>query len=97
MAKGGWTRFPHPDKAYAYGGPALKKAWDRLHRGDCEPFPKSEALQDAWRHYHAGEFEQAVAGGLEAGVEGYGVANKAAAIYATHLEKSGPKKVKLHE
>jgi tetratricopeptide (TPR) repeat protein len=97
MAKGGWTKFPHPEKAYAYDGPALKKAWDRLHRGDCEPFPKGEALQEAWRHYHAGEFEQAVAGGLEAGVEGYGVANKAAAIYATHLEKSGPKKVKLLE
>ena len=97
MAKGGWTKFPHSDKAYAYDGPALKKHWDRLHRGDCEPFPRSEALQGAWRHYHAGEFEQAVATGLDAGVEGYGVATKAAAIYATHLEKSAPRKVKLLE
>jgi tetratricopeptide (TPR) repeat protein len=97
MAKGGWTKFPHADKAYVYEGAALKKHWDRLHRGDCEPFPKSEALQAAWRHYHAGEFEQAVAAGLEGGVEGYNVANKAAAIYATHLEKSGAKKVKLLE
>jgi tetratricopeptide (TPR) repeat protein len=97
MVKGGWTKFPHSDKAYAYDGPALKKHWDRLHRGDCEPFPKGEALQAAWRHYHAGAFEQAVAAGLEAGVEGYSVANKAAAIYATYLEKSAPKKVKLLE
>src|SRR5262245_36537134 len=97
MAKGGWTKFPHPDKGYVYDGAALKKHWDRLHRGDCEPFPKAEGLQAAWRHYHAGEFEQAVAGGLEAGVEGYSVANKATAIYATYLEKSAPKKVKLLE
>jgi tetratricopeptide (TPR) repeat protein len=97
MAKGGWAKFPHADKAYVYDGAALKKHWDRLHRGDCEPFPKSEALQEAWRHYHAGEFEQAVAAGLGAGVEGYNVANKAAAIYATYLEKSGSKKVKLLE
>ena len=97
MAKGGWTKFPHADKAYAYDGPALKKHWDRLHRGDGEPFPKDEAVQEAWRHYHAGEFEQAVATGLEAGVEGYSVANKAAAIYATYLEKSAPKKVKILE
>ena len=67
MAKSSWTKFPHSDKAYAYDGPALKKHWDRLHRGDCEPYPKSEALQEAWRHYHAGEFEQAVATGLDAG------------------------------
>jgi tetratricopeptide (TPR) repeat protein len=97
MAKGGWAKFPHADKAYVYDGAALKKHWDRLHRGDCEPFPKSEALQEAWRHYHAGEFEQAVAAGLGAGVEGYNVANKAAAIYATYLEKSGSKKVQLLE
>jgi len=97
MAKGGWVKFPHADKAYAYDGATLKKHWDRLHRGDCEPFPKREAVQQAWRHYHAGEFEQAVAAGLDAGVEGYSAANKAAVIYATHLEKSGPKKVKVLE
>ena len=97
MAKGGWTKFPHADKGYVYEGPALKKQWDRLHRGDCEPFPKGEGLQEAWRHYHAGEFEPAVAAGLDAGVEGYSVANKAAAVYATYLEKSAAKKVKLLE
>jgi tetratricopeptide (TPR) repeat protein len=97
MAKSGWTKFPHPDKAYAYDGAGLKKQWERLHRGDCEPWPKSDALQAAWRHYHAGEFERAVEAGLAEGVDGYGVANKAAAIYATHLEKSGARKTKLLE
>ena len=27
MAKGGWNKFPHADKAYAYAGAALKKNW----------------------------------------------------------------------
>jgi hypothetical protein len=31
MAKGGWNKFPHTDKAYAYAGAALKKNWERLH------------------------------------------------------------------
>ena len=34
-----WTKFPHPDKAYEYTAATLKKHWDRLHRGDREPFP----------------------------------------------------------
>ena len=42
-----WTKFPHADAAYAYAGPALKKAWGRLHQGDREPFPKDAAVADA--------------------------------------------------
>ena len=95
MAKTSWAKFPHPDKAYAYEGAALKKGWDRLHRGDCEPFPKDEALQDAWRLYHQGEFGKAIEAGLAAGVEGYNVANKAQAIYANYLEKSEKNKLAL--
>jgi tetratricopeptide (TPR) repeat protein len=34
-----WTAFPHDAKAFAYTGDALKKAWPKLHAGDCEPFP----------------------------------------------------------
>ncbi len=34
-----WASFPHDAKAYAYAGVALKKAWPKLHAGDCEPFP----------------------------------------------------------
>ena len=48
MAKGGWAAFPHKDSAYDYSGPSLKKHWDRLHRGDCERFPKDAAAQEAW-------------------------------------------------
>ena len=29
----GWVAFPHKDTAYDYAGPALKKNWERLHRG----------------------------------------------------------------
>ena len=97
MAKASWAKFPYPDKAYVYDGANLKKHWDRLHRGDCEPFPKGDELQEAWRRYHAGEFEKAAEAGVALGVEGYAVANKAAAIYASSVEKSGPRKVKLLE
>jgi tetratricopeptide (TPR) repeat protein len=81
-----WTRFPHPDKAFAYEGAALKKNWDRLHRGDAEPYPQGEATQRAWRHYHAGEFQQAVEAGQAAGGAGINAAIKAQAIYANYLE-----------
>ena len=43
MAK--WTAFPHDGAAYTYDGAALKKNWARLHRGDCEPFPKDTDAQ----------------------------------------------------
>lgn len=95
MPKGSWVKFPYRDKAFVYDGPALKKHWDRLHRGDCEPFPKSAAVQDAWRLYHAGDFGAAVEAGLAAGLDGYSAANKSAAIYATYLEKSEARKLKI--
>ena len=45
MGKPTWKKFPHADKAFAYAGAALKKNWERLHRGDCEPFPADDAAQ----------------------------------------------------
>ena len=92
-----WTRFPHSDKAYAYDGPALKKHWERLHRGDCEPLPKDAAVLDAWRHYHAGEFHEAVEKGIAAGGSGINPAVKAQVIYANYLEKSAKPKLALLE
>ncbi len=92
-----WAKFPHPDKAYSYDGPALKKHWDRLHRGDCEPFPRDVAVLDAWRHYHAGEFQQAVEAGRAAGGAGVNVAIKAQSIYANYLEKASGAKLALFE
>ncbi|MGA8055049.1 MAG: hypothetical protein WCA12_14520, partial [Burkholderiales bacterium] len=97
MAKVSWAKFPHADKAYVYEGAALKKNWDRLHRGDCEPFPKSEEVQEAWRLYHAGEFQKAAALGQSLGGGGAHVASKATTIYATYLEKADAKRLKLFE
>lgn len=45
MSKTVWRQFPHPNQAYAYAGAALKQAWMRLHRGDCEPYPDTALLE----------------------------------------------------
>ena len=92
-----WAKFPHADKAYVYDTAGLKKHWARLHRGDCEPFPKDAAVQDAWRHFHAGEFAQSVDGGLSAGGAGINAAVKAQTVYAHYLEKSDKAKLALFE
>lgn len=50
MAKPAWAAFPHDAKGFAYAGDALKKAWPKLHAGDCEPYPdakRAQALIDA--------------------------------------------------
>jgi tetratricopeptide (TPR) repeat protein len=97
MAAAKWKAFPHPAKAFAYAGDALKKSWGRLHRGDCEPFPKEKAVQDAWRHFHAGEFAEAVAVGMKAGGAGITAANKAQAIYANGVETKEAVRIALFE
>ena len=97
MAKKGWTAFPHTDKTYVYSGPALKKHWERLHRGDCEPFPQDSAAQEAWRLFHSGNFEEALSAGLSAGGSGINAANKAANISANYLETSEARQIELYE
>jgi len=92
-----WVKFPHAEKAYVFDAAGLKKHWPRLHKGDCEPFPKEAAVQDAWRHYHAGEFAQAVDAGNEAGGAGVNAAIKAQVVYATYLEKNEKTKLALLE
>jgi tetratricopeptide (TPR) repeat protein len=92
-----WAKFPHAAAAYAYDGAALKKHWERLHRGDGEPLPKDVAVLDAWRHYHAGEFAQAVEAGIAAGGAGVNAAIKAQSIYANYLEKAAKAKLTLFE
>jgi tetratricopeptide (TPR) repeat protein len=91
MAK--WTAFPHAGKAYQQSAATLKKNWGRLHKGDCEPFPKDEAVQEAWIAFHAGDFQKAFELGSAAGDAGVNVANKAQAIYANYLEKADAKKL----
>jgi tetratricopeptide (TPR) repeat protein len=92
-----WVKFPHADKAYVYDTAGLKKHWPRLHKGDCEPFPKDTAVQEAWCHYHAGDFAQAVDVGTAAGGSGMNVAIKAQVVYATYLDKSDRSKLALLE
>ena len=92
-----WVRFPYADKAYVHDTAGLKKHWPRLHKGDCEPYPKEGAVQDAWRHYHAGEFAQAVEAGIAAGGFGVNAAVKAQVVHATLVEKNEKAKIALLE
>lgn len=92
-----WAKFPYRATAYAYDGAALKKHWDRLHRGDGEPLPKDVAVLDAWRHFHAGEFQEAVETGIAAGGAGVNAAIKAQSIYANYLERAAKEKLALFE
>jgi tetratricopeptide (TPR) repeat protein len=92
-----WAKFPHAGKAYAYDSAALKKSWARLHKGDCEPFPKDADVLTAWRHFHAGEFGEAVEAGTGAGGAGINAAVKAQVVYASYLEKSDKARIALLE
>jgi tetratricopeptide (TPR) repeat protein len=87
-----WAKFPYPDPAYVYTPGSLRKAWTRLHVGDAEPFPDVPLVVEAWCAFHAGEFEDAAAIGLAAGIEGYAAANKAACIHAVYLERGVQKR-----
>jgi hypothetical protein len=73
-------------KPFAYPGAELRRAWDKLHKGDREPFPKEAGAQEAWRLFHEGDFEEAAEKGLAAGGAGLVAANKAEAIYANSVE-----------
>ena len=92
-----WTKFPYADKAYQYDAAGLKKHWARLHRGDCEAFPKDAGALDAWSAFHAGDFARAVEAGLDAGGAGLNAAAKAQVVYGHYLEKSDTAKVALFE
>ena len=96
MAKS-WAKFPYADKKFVYTAATLKKAWERLHKGDCEPFPKDEAVVEAWIAFHAGEFHKAAELGAKAGGAGITVANKATSIYANYLEENDKTKLTLFE
>jgi len=96
MAKA-WAKFPYSDKKYQYTAATLKKAWDRLHKGDAEAFPKNEAVVDAWIAFHAGDFQKATDLGLKAGAEGTNVANKAQSIYANYLEENDKLKLEMFQ
>ena len=92
-----WTKFPHADKVYSHDAAGLKKHWARLHRGDCEAFPKDTDVLEAWRHFHAGEFAQAVEAGRAAGGPGINAAVKAQTVYAHYLETAEKTKLALFD
>lgn len=84
-----WSKFPYPDPAFDYTPARLRKAWQRLHAGDAEPWPSEAAVIKAWIAFHAGEFERAAHQGSAAGQPGCAVANKASCVHAVYLEQSG--------
>lgn len=92
-----WSKFPYADAAYAYDPAGLKKHWARLHRGDCEPLPKSADALDAWHLFHAGEFAAAVERGRKAGGAASNAAIKAQGIYAHYVEKNEKTSLALFE
>ena len=93
MAK--WTAFPYPGD-YVFDAASVKKNWARLHAGDAEPLPQDVSVLDAWALFHSGEFEKAMEMGLKIGGAGLTVANKAACIYATYLEKKEKDRLDLY-
>ena len=94
MAK--WTTFPYAGE-YNFDAASVKKHWARLHIGDLEPLPKDAPLLDAWALFHSGEFQKAAEAGLKAGVAGITLANKAACIYATYLEKKEKTRLEMYQ
>lgn len=87
-----WKKFPYPDAAFEYTAATLKRAWPGLHAGDAEPWPRDGALVEAWIAFHAGRFEAAARAGLDAGLAGYAVANKATCVHAVYLDASAASK-----
>ena len=84
-------------KAFAFPGESLKREWEKLHRGDREPFPKDPAVQEAWRLFHQGDFQAAAKKGLSAGGAGITAANKAQAIHANSVETREATRIALFE
>ncbi|MDP1529077.1 MAG: hypothetical protein Q8M05_06830 [Rhodoferax sp.] len=84
MAK--WTPFPFAGD-YNFDAEGVKSSWARLHAGDLEPLPQDPKLLQAWAHFHNGDFYKSMSMGLDLGLAGLNVANKAVCVYATYLER----------
>ena len=82
-----WIRFPHAASSYRLDGQKLKRAWDRLHQGDREPFPDAARVGRAQKQSRAfaqwleayGEGEQ-LAGALQEAWREFHAGNFGAAI-----------------
>lgn len=84
MAK--WTPFPFAGD-YNFDAESVKNTWARLHAGDLEPLPQDPDVLQAWAHFHNGDFYKSMRLGLDLGLTGLNVANKAVCVYATYLEQ----------
>lgn len=91
----GWTAFPYLGE-YRFDAARVCLHWARLHAGDMEPLPSDPQVQAAWALFHSGEFQQAMELGLRLGGAGITVANKAACVYATYLEKREQARLDLY-
>jgi hypothetical protein len=79
----------------------VRHHWPRLHAGDAEPLPASDALLQAWTLYHRGEFENAYQSGVALSQRqepaGLTVAVRALSVYATYLEPRSVQREQLLE
>ncbi|HEX9707702.1 MAG TPA: tetratricopeptide repeat protein [Steroidobacteraceae bacterium] len=97
MAAAKSLRFPYDQEPYGYDGAELQKAWDRLHKGDREPYPEAAAVQQAWRAFHRGDFADTISQGARQAALGSIPASKAAAVAATYLEEDDRRALRLLE
>ena len=89
-----WTAFTHSGD-YPFDATRVQKSWQQLHTGDQEPLPQDNQVLRAWALFHSGEFEKAASAGLDAGIAGTNVANKATCVYAHYLEPSEKNRQRL--
>lgn len=92
-----WARL-HQGDCEPYPAAAALKKLVAAHPALAPSLPiekAAETLQDAWRAYHRGDFGDAIALGLKLGRLGCNVANKAACIYASYLERAQQRKLEL--
>ncbi len=54
-------KFPHDNSSYQYSDTQLKTHWQRLHLGDCEPFPSLEWVTKMAREHTALEIDDSQA------------------------------------
>jgi tetratricopeptide (TPR) repeat protein len=92
-----WARLhqgdcePFPDAAYVK---SVSEKYPEL-KPKAAAGETASLLQDAWRAYHRGDFQEAAAIGVSLGRLGTNVANKAANIYATYLEKDKERRLQI--
>ena len=91
-----WTAFA-PVDPFGFDSKTIARQWARLHACDQETLPTDAALLHAWTLFHNGQFKDAHSAGLRLGTAGATVANKAACIYATHLEQRESERLELYQ